>query len=468
MGLFSRKDKRATASPKRRPISATRFDALTNVDLLNHWKWVDNRSIDASLDPYTRQQLRNRARYEVANNSYAFGVALAISNAVVGSGPRLQIMDGLGDKRELIKRAEWDFSAWQDVVNLAEKMRSMRFARFQDGETFAVLHTNPRLNNPVKLDVMPIDAERVSGQYLNMDPLNIDGIQLDDDGNVLSYRILTRHPGDIVNGWSQMVVDSQIYPASQVIHWYRRTTTEQHRGAPELTAALNLFALLRRYTLAVVTAAETAADFAAIMYTDTPGDYNTKTEPFETFDIERGLMMTAPEGWKVGQLKSEQPTTTYKDFKREILGEIGRSLQIPVNIISGDSSSYNYASGRLDHQEYQKAIRVDQTQASNVVMKPIFDAWWREYAILNGLPRVAPTVMFYWDGFEHVDPLKEANAQAVRLAAHTTNLSIEYGKQGRDWEDELIQIARERDKMAELHLTVEDVPGIREPEQSEQ
>lgn len=450
--------------PQARLIRGTRFDALTNIDLLNHWRWADSRSIDASLDPYTRQQLRNRARYEVANNSYAFGVALAISNAVVGSGARLQILSGLNDNRDIIKRTEWDFAEWCVEINLAEKLRAMRFARFQDGESFAILHTNTKLRSAVKLDVMPIGAERVSGSYINLDPMNIDGIQLDEDGNVVSYRVLTRHPGDVAIGTAQYIVDAQVYQASQVLHWYRRTTTEQHRGAPELTAALNLFALLRRFTLAVVTAAETAADFAAVMYTDSPGDYGgAKTpKPFETYDIERGLMMTCPEGWKVGQLKSEQPTTTYKDFKREILGEIGRSLQIPVNIISGDSSSYNYASGRLDHQEYQKAIRVDQAQASNVIMRPIFREWWREYSLAQGLPRTTPSVAFYWDGFEHVDPLKEANAQAVRLAAHTTNLSIEYGKQGRDWEDELLQIARERDKMAELKITPQDALGTRD------
>lgn len=444
--------------PKYRPIKATRFDALTDRNLKDHWRWVDNRSLDASLDAETRRQLRNRSRYEVANNSYAFGVALAISNAVVGSGPRLQILDGLNDDREAIKRAEWDFAAWMLEIKLAEKLRSMRFARFQDGETFAILHTNRALKSPVKIDVMPIDAERVAAPYFELDPFNVDGIQLDEDGNAVSYRVLTLHPGDITVGTAQIIENSQIYPASQVIHWFRRTSAEQHRGAPEITACLNLFALLRRYTLAVVTAAETAADFAAVMYTDVPGDPGDVYEgkPFETFDIERGLMMTAPTGWKVGQLKSEQPTTTYAEFKREILGEIGRSLQVPVNVISGDSSSYNYASGRLDHQEYQKAIRIDQTQASNVVLRPIFAAWWREYSLIYGLPRDVPSVAFYWDGFEHVDPVKEANAQAVRLAARTTNLSIEYGKQGRDWEDELLQIARERDKMVELGILPAD------------
>jgi hypothetical protein len=31
----------------------------------------------------------------------------------------------------------------------------------------------------------------------------------------------------------------------------------------------------------------------------------------------------------------------------------------PFNVAAGNSSGYNYASGRLDHQTYFKAIRVD-------------------------------------------------------------------------------------------------------------
>ena len=433
-------------------IRAARYDALTDKNLVDHWRWTDPRSVDASLDSDTRRRLRERARYEVANNSYAFGCALAIANAVVGSGPRIQILSVLN--QEETRKAEWSFSAWEEAVGLPEKLRSMRFARFQDGETFALLYTNNNITSPVKLDVRPIDCERVASAYGVNSVNEVDGITLDAFGNPLKYRVLTRHPGDVSTlDDARYVEDAVEYPADSVVHWYRRNSAEQHRGAPELAASLNLFALLRRYTLAVVTAAETAADYAAIMYTDTPTDLQS-ANPFETIDIERGMMMTVPEGWKVGQLKSEQPTTTYQEFKRELLGEIGRSLQIPVNIIMGDSARYNYASGRLDHQEFQKAIRIDQAQCSLSVMRPIFRAWWNEYALLNGHdPQDVPAAVFYWDGFEHVDPVKEANAQAVRLQAMTTNLSIEYGKQGRDWEDELLQIARERAKMAELGLT---------------
>ena len=37
---------------------------------------ADGLSPDAAMTPYVRRTLRNRARYEVANNSYAKGMVL--------------------------------------------------------------------------------------------------------------------------------------------------------------------------------------------------------------------------------------------------------------------------------------------------------------------------------------------------------------------------------------------------------
>lgn len=54
-----------------------------------------------------------------------------------------------------------------------------------------------------------------------------------------------------------------------------------------------------------------------------------------------------------------------------------------------------------------------------------------------------------------VDPAKEANAQKIRLANHTTTLAHEYARQGRDWEAELKQRAKEISLMHELGLSTD-------------
>ena len=260
-----------------------------------------------------RRLLRERSRYEVANNSYARGILLTIANDTIGTGPRLQL---LTKNSSLNHQVESDFEAWATAASLPEKLRTMRMARCQDGEAFAVLSSNPGIDHDIKLDVELIEADRVTSNlfYNNADD-EIDGIRLDRFGNPTSYRVLKYHPG----GNQLTVQESADYiPASAMIHSFRSDRPELHRGVPEITPALPLFAQLRRFTLAVITAAESAANFAGILYTDAPaGGEAVDGEPFEPIELERNILLTMPGGWKMGQLHPEQPATTYAEFKRE-------------------------------------------------------------------------------------------------------------------------------------------------------
>ena len=67
---------------------------------------------------------------------------------------------------------------------------------------------------------------------------------------------------------------------------------------------------------------------------------------------------------------------------------------------------------------------------------------------------------WFWDGQEHVDPAKEANAQATRLTNYTTTLAHEYARQGRDWEEALRQRAKELALMNELGLAPAQIPSV--------
>jgi capsid protein len=312
------------------------------------------------------------------------------------------------------------------------------------------------------LDVRLVEAEQVTSPLLPFGKLGaVDGIELDSFGNPVEYHLLSQHPGD-----AAAVLDTRYdtLPAAAVIHYFRCDRPGQNRGIPDITPALPLFAQLRRFTLAVLAAAETAADFAGILYTDAPANGEAESvEPMDTIELERRALLTMPGGWKMSQMTAEQPATTYSEFKREILNEIARCLSVPRNVACGDSSGYNYASGRLDHQTYFKSIRVEQSHLGLIVLDRILAAWLDEAVLIEDyLPQsmrgLDPDLshQWFWDGHEHVDPLKEANAQATRLTNHTTTLANEYARQGRDWEAELRQRAKEKQLMDELGLTAAD------------
>jgi capsid protein len=91
-------------------------------------------------------------------------------------------------------------------------------------------------------------------------------------------------------------------------------------------------------------------------------------EPFEPIELEqRALGDHARQLEDVAVASGATPATTYAEFKKEVLNEIARCLNMPFNVAAGNSSGYNYASGRLDHQTYFKAIRVEQAHRECVV-----------------------------------------------------------------------------------------------------
>ena len=77
-----------------------KYDAAnTTLDNMKHWSRADGLSASSANSPEVRRTLRNRSRYEVANNSYARGITLTLANDVVGTGPRLQMLTS-DDARE--------------------------------------------------------------------------------------------------------------------------------------------------------------------------------------------------------------------------------------------------------------------------------------------------------------------------------------------------------------------------------
>ena len=450
----------SSSSAPRRVVVRAKYDAAAKTPAnAKHWAGADGYSPVAALPDAVRKTLRERCRYEVANNSYAKGIVLTLANDLVGTGARLQL--GIGE-REVSSRVEAAWDAWSNEVRLADKMRLLRTGRAESGEVFAVLARNEALKGPIKLDLRLVESEQVPQ------------IEYDGFGNPRRYFLLNEHPGNTgqaaSTGAAAMAAlesHGRWIDAASVIHYYRAERPGQVRGIPDIVPALYLFGQLRRYTMAVIECAETAANYAGVLYTDSPANGESdEVDPMDTIEVERNSFITMPAGWKMGQLKAEQPTTTYEMFKNEILNEVARCLNMPFNVAAGNSSKYNYASGRLDHQVYHKSLRIEQQIMADTVLDRVFGAWISEAILVSSL---IPAQLrsadwpheWMWDGHEHVDPLKEANAQAKRLENGTTTLATEYAKQGKDWETELRQRARELALMQELGLSVS--PGAASP-----
>lgn len=419
-----------------RPKVRAAYDAArTTPDNRKHWAAADAFSPDSAMSADVRRTLRIRARYEVANNSYAKGIVLTLANDLIGTGPNLQVHSH--PRAKDIESRFWD---WCVAIDLPRQLRTMRMARAVDGESFALLQNNPALPGIVKLDVTMIEADQVADPTASsLDSDRVDGIRHDSFGRPISYRVLDQHPGDTS---FLSALSFRDFPARAVVHYFRRDRAGQSRGIPDITPALPLFAEMRRYSMAVLAAAETAASFAIVLKSTAPADAdNAKVcMPFDEVEIDRRMATVLPDGYDMGQTKPEQPTSTHDSYIKTILREIGRCLNMPYNVVAGDSSGHNYSSGRLDHQTYHKSVRVERSELESLVLDRLFRAWLSAarvfYADFHDIVSEEVRVSWVWDGFEHVDPQKESTAQITRLSGGLSTFQKEFAAMGLDAEEQ--------------------------------
>jgi lambda family phage portal protein len=439
-----------------RHVNAKYDAAQLDDDNRRHWANADHLSARQANSKAVRERLVAHARYEVANNCYARGMVNTIADVTVGYGPTLKARttaEWSAEQRAAAREVVRLFNNWAKEVDLWGKLWTMRVSKCQDGEAFGVFRTNPRLRSMVQLDLQLVEPEQITdGIQSTFDPKKVDGIDTDDLGNPVLYRVLKEHPDDTYNFGQEPIAIA----ASQVLHWFRRDRPGQLRGVPEITPALPLFAQLRRFTLATLTAAETAADFAAVIQGGEHDD-DTQVEPMETIDIERGLYLTLPGGRTVGQLKAEHPTTTYREFKRELLAEIGRCLQMTKAAALLDGSEYNYSSLRGDKQHTDRSTEIEQYQCEGQVLSKVWDAWLDEAERMPGyLPSELDgkelEAVWMWSQLGHVDRKKESDGATVELGNNTTTLAAECAANGEDWEEQLMQRAVELARLRELGL----------------
>lgn len=426
-------------------LHATYDAAQTNSQNSVHWAAADALAGDAANNKSVRKVLRQRARYEVANNSIAKGIGESIALDLVGTGPRIHVDD---ERLSVTDRAavEDKINRWLQAIRMPEKLRTMRRARRSDGEAFGVKITNDRLTTPVKLDLRLIEAEQVASPHLALpDARHIDGIDFDAAGNPVTYHVLKGHPGD--PGQAALAVQDVLVPAESVIHWFRQERPGQHRGVSEMTAGLPLYALMRRYNLAVVQAAETAADFAMWMKTpvaaDALGSGDDVVEvpnSFDLFPLQRNMVTTIPDGYDIGQTKPEQPINTHDKFVVTIVREIARGECVSLNVALGDSSQSNFASGNLDHRIYFRPREIERSELEALLLDNLLADWLAEASLLEGyLPQTLRTRgvelshSWCWDSNELGDPLKLAVAKATLLKNGLATIPELYAARNQDW-----------------------------------
>lgn len=446
-------------------LDASYDAAKTTPENIKHWRNATDKPAVMENTPFVRQRLRMRGRYEADNNCYCSGMVSTISCDTIGYvPPKLQVQTEDTGFNSYIED-EWHRWATDSYVNLPAKLRILDEGKRIEGENFLALTSDAEvgMRTGVMLGIVNLGSSRIADPTWNVGiaengRYNDDGVIVNiNTGRPVAFKVVP--PSDEISyGGAALGIESVAVSPRYLLQWFTPRRAGQFRGICEYTPALPLFAQLRRYDLATLTAAETAAMLAGIMKTNLPVSEPTAVADWTKTELERGTLLTLPEGWDATQFKAEQPLAVYKMYVDCVLRQIGRVLDMPFGVIAGDSSSYNYASARLDYTGYDERLKFDRQQLAIRILCPLFLEWLAEFSKLDSRAlRMVKNgyISHSWQFTKRpsIDPRKDADTSTIRIKNGTSNLAIECAKDGNNWEEVLQQRAIEQTRMRELGIT---------------
>ena len=431
---------------KSRPalIKATFDVAQTTADNRNHWTNADGLSSRASMSHAVRRVVRLRSRYEAQNNSWYAGILRTAVNHIVGSGPRLQI---LFVNAKANRRLEAAFRKWALEIDLVDTLRTLCETYWRDGEAFVMRSYRPQ-NHPIDLDVRIFEADQVSNPWTAGaydDAFVDDGIRFDRSTNELLFYVYDHHPGGNV---PLSTMDGRWYSSKEVLHLFRAERPGQTRGVPRATPALQTLPIMRRQELATLYSAETAANFAMYLKSNSPSiDPSSSPADFAEIELTRNMLTTLPAGWEIGQVEPKQPGPLYEMFQRQALQSFSRCTNMPYTLAAGTGKDANFSSFKGDMKNvWEPEVQCEQNRIQNTILEPIFQ-WFLESAVfvpglLDGLPPIKHLdYKWHWPPLPELDMVEAASAAEIRLKTGLSTLTEEHARRGQDWDVESVRAA---------------------------
>lgn len=447
-------------------------------------KWQDARQ---------REIITSRAEHLVANDAHAASVVDSLSINVVGVGlkpqskPYAKVL-GIKDEQalEIAEQAEWAWQIWNREADCAGRTT---FAGVQFQAIYSMLVSGEILCLPVMLKdtsrtlslaAQLLDPQRLQSPSDKMNEASLfDGVSVNHYGQPTGYYIYD--PTDRNAPYKPFKSGQfKYFPARRghrpvVLHNFFAKQPETVRGVSILSPAMKAFKDLGDYMDFELIGAIVAASFPVFieLNTTSPVDFKNGIQTTATEDgrnsnyqeVEPGQIYYGASGEHPQVLESKRPSGTFNVFVETILRSIGASAGIPYEVVSKDFSKTNYSSARAALLEAWRVYTMYRFWLVDHFCQPFWEMFFEESWLrgLIELPAGAPD--FYdaraaycrtdWIGPAkgHVDPVKEMNANILGINNHITTLADVVAEQGRDWESQMEQRAREKQKMESLGIT---------------
>lgn len=372
-------------------------------------------------------------------------------------------------------------------TNLAGLQAQIVWEVKTNGECFVRLHEGERhrpWSVPLQLQVLGTDmVPEEKSEVLGNGNVIRSGIEFDARGRRVAFHPYRYHPDDPVAGRRRSLETTRV-EASEMLHIFDPLSEPGLvRGIPDLARVLLRIADADKYDDAQLDRQLVAAQYVVFFTTATgalPQAFGelAAAQAGTTIDgeaiadgeaiVEPGSQITLGPGEDVKAPPTPSMGDDYETFTDRLDRSIATAIETPVWDYAGRFDRVNFTSGRIGLIPLRTLWGM---QIAHMLVpqfcEPLWETWVRVAAldskIATGRIRRNPERYFaaLWrgEGFEWVDPEKEANASRVLVEdGHATTSEI-LAARGRDFDSTMEEIAAEAETKRRLGITLQTDQG---------
>lgn len=483
MSKRSRKKKQNSASQAARSAPKMSYGSHGASRTLNSLVgWIVNAGdAEDNIDLFS-STLRKRARDLYAGGGLARSGPETLTTSVVGWGiqPKPKIDgDFLGlsdDAREAMEQSILrEFRLWAENP-MCDAERQQNFYGLQQlaflsmlmsGDVFALFGMKQNKRTPYQTTVRLLEADRICSPESGGDSISVetesggrivDGVEIDPEGEVVRYHVASRSPLAENNSreltWTAIDAIGKDTGYPNILHIMTYERPEQRRGIPFVSAEIELLKQFTRYMNA-----ELAANVVSAMLTcfivseeddgkfgmeDAVNDDERVTDDDLSLELAPGAIYNLPPGKDIKTVNPLRSNTQFETFVNTCIMVIASSMGIPKEVLVKKYES-NYTAARAALLDFWRTVRVYRTRFNTAFNQPIYEQWLSEAVAIGRIDAPGffddPAIRQAWCGclwmgasMGHVDPLKEVNAAATRIANNISTQEQEASEyNGNDW-----------------------------------
>lgn len=457
---------------------------------------VSDGDADTDILPYI-ENLRERSRDLVRNNSVAGAAINTKVTSVVGTGLTLQsrigrdilnITDEHASEWETKTEAEWrlwanscDFERVLDFEGLQELVfRSV----LENGDTLVLSPYKKFQGDAYGLKIQLVEADRICNKGNAEDTNDLAGGVEKIGGSPTKYHVLNGHPGERWSGTCSWTIYDAFAADGRRNAWllFHKIRIGQTRGVPDLAPVIEDIKQLGRYKEAELMATVVSALFTVFVKTESGlgGDFSDLKDEVGASALDKdiklgsGMIVDLAEGEDIVTANPGRPNPAFDAFVSAATREIGARLELPYEVLTKHFSS-SYSAARAALLEAWRYFQNRRKWLADSFCRPVYELFLTEAVaegriVAPGFLSGDPLLRQAWLGSDwigdaqgHIDEGKAAAAANKRIEYGLSNESIETTSlTGRDRDEVYRQRKKEIEQRKADGMMKTDIDGSKQ------